>query len=704
MQERLQQLETALIKADQSGNSDDAMILAGEIRKLRSSMAIDTDTGVNGEIRAGMGLAETNKDKISYLKQHYPDAYMKGDNAIVVTEDGKHIQANPNGLDWGDVAENGRIGAQLLGGAFGGVMGAPLAPATGGASVIASGALGAEIANQAYDKGMSWLYNVPDTRGVLEQTGDAAKNVALDMAIGKTADVALPLIGKSMSALGDGMQSAYHNTIVKPVQSVARSFNGSRPGILNEGSALEGRLGVEFMPGQKSGNKFDLIKENWLRGQAGSADVMTDIDMNNVGALQRYTQGVIDDMGGSKPTYQLGNSIETTFKDLGTDLKATRSNDWNTNIDQVKNIVGDSKFITYNNTVSEIDDLISQFSGVGTSEAKQIIKELEQVKSGMVKKEISSTGEEIASLVPQNIDAWHGKYSHFSSASAGQGNIFKDLDKGRSKMVATRLKIALDKDLEKSSQSVSGDAYDAFDTARKTYREQSQSLDALSKSPVGRLAGNDVTDIVFGNGQFSDKSGHAIYKKLISLDPGEMQKTVSMIRSIQDGEKLLSEIKASYLQEALDNGKNVTPSAGLTNFSTNKLVRGLEKMDRDQMTSLGFTSKEMQMIDDIKKVSIRLGDRTGFNFSGTNVSQEFGEFVTPETSAGMLTKLASGIARQLSAQKMALDMLPTADREAARRLMRITKQKPVKPASVESNAVKGALTGVSSDIMGVLAQ
>lgn len=682
-------------KAMASGNIELANEIAEYGENIRQSLItdIDTATGVSGEIRAGMGLADTEEDRLTYLKQHYQDAYMKDGDAIVVNEKGQHVQANPNGLDLGDLAENGRIVAQFLGGGIGGMLGAPLAPATGGGSVVAGGALGAEIADQAYDQVMSNIYGVGDTRTVGQQVIDAASDVAIDAAVGKLGDIAINAAPKAIGALSDLSGAAYHKGFVQPVQNVARAFNGSRPNIANEGALLEGRVGVNFMPGQRTGNKFDLIKENWLRGQAGSADVIDDIDHKNIGILERYTDDLARSLGSSKPTYEVGNSVESVFKGIGDGLESARRTDWLKNMEGVKSVTGDAKFISYNHSLREIDSMIDEFGGIGTAESKKIVKELEGVKESLLK--------------PQDISSWHGKYSHFSAASAGKGNIFKDLDKGRSRAVSARLKGALDADLEASAKTLPDDVYDAFDTARRQYREQSQSLEAMAKSAIGRLAGNDTNDVVFGNGVLSDKSGHAIYKKLIGLDPGEMKRTVKILNGSQDGKRVLNEVKSTYIQEALESGRNVTPSAGMSEFSTNKLVRGLEKMDRDQMKAIGFTREEMQVVDDIKKVAVRLGDRTGFNFSGTNISQEFGEFVAPETSAGMLSKLASGVARQLSAQRMALDMLPKEERAAAKRIIKLSKGfKQLKPPkmSIGKSAAEGALTGSLTDFVGVLAE
>lgn len=217
--------------------------------QLRNDSAIpleqsmDRETGAPALIRASVGPGHRKtSDRLATLQKYFPDAKPYGDDNFVFTDPQTRRPTlyNPPGMDAGDVAEYGRVAAEMGGGAIGGVAGALTAAPTGMMSapvtVPAGVGLGAEAAGQIYDLGLEWLGNRVDTRGVGHRTADAGTGVAVN-AIGQKLGTELPYaLKRGVAGVRNRMAGASGPQLLRdyraaniPLNGSAASITGSRP-------------------------------------------------------------------------------------------------------------------------------------------------------------------------------------------------------------------------------------------------------------------------------------------------------------------------------------------------------------------------------------------------------------------------------------------------------------------------------------------
>jgi hypothetical protein len=149
-------------------------IIKAQSAKVFSSL-IDREAGAPAKVRMAVGNARTPEDKLSTLRNYYPDSFEHGEDGLVFIDPKTNTPTlyNPEGADWGDVPEYGRQIAQTIGAVPGAALGTPAGPlgATGGA------ALGAEAGGQMYDLLMQNVYDQADTRSGTGRVIDAATEV-----------------------------------------------------------------------------------------------------------------------------------------------------------------------------------------------------------------------------------------------------------------------------------------------------------------------------------------------------------------------------------------------------------------------------------------------------------------------------------------------------------------------------------------------
>ena len=140
---------------------------------------LDKVTGVPKGLRAALGATPKPQDKLGLVQSYYPDAIAYGSDNFVFTNPKTNRQTlvNPARMDFGDVAEYGRIPAEIAGGFAGSALGT-----TGGPpGMIAGGIAGAQVGGEAYDALMRGLYGSQDTRTAGEMFKDVGTNVAIDV-------------------------------------------------------------------------------------------------------------------------------------------------------------------------------------------------------------------------------------------------------------------------------------------------------------------------------------------------------------------------------------------------------------------------------------------------------------------------------------------------------------------------------------------
>lgn len=190
-----------------------------EVEAKRQQMALDEERkrlqGLNYSnlnqdgsalgLRAAVATAQTPEDKLATLRSRYPTATPYGNgNYAYIDENGAPRVHNPRGVDRGDFIEQGRIGAEIVGGIAGFVGGTAAAVPTAATGVGAPAAAtlpylgagtGATLAGEIYDRGVRAFTGAEDTRSAGDQAKNMALNVGLNaLPVDKAIDAAKPVV------------------------------------------------------------------------------------------------------------------------------------------------------------------------------------------------------------------------------------------------------------------------------------------------------------------------------------------------------------------------------------------------------------------------------------------------------------------------------------------------------------------------------
>lgn len=175
--------------------------------------SIDNKTGASLKARLAVG-SSTDKDKLATLKNFYPDAVEQTNEKNELT--GNYVFTNPKtnkptlfnekGFSMGDVAQQGNLIAELVGGIGAGLLATPpavaSAPFTGGASLLGiptAIGLGASAGNEMTDLYLENFGGKVDTRDLPQRTIDAANTVGVNAIGQRGGDLLFKGIGKALS-------------------------------------------------------------------------------------------------------------------------------------------------------------------------------------------------------------------------------------------------------------------------------------------------------------------------------------------------------------------------------------------------------------------------------------------------------------------------------------------------------------------------
>lgn len=225
-----------IIKTPQA--NDDEFIQKDTLSGVQKER-IDSKSGAPSFVRAMVGSVYDQKDRLSTLQKHFPDAQPYGDDNFIFTnpETNRPTLYNPKGLDRGDIASISREAVVTTGSGIGAAVGAMTGLGTAGTTSIpaamAGAAQGAAVVGTAYDKLLNKLGMTVDTRSYMQKALDVAAEGALAAAGEGAGRVIAPLAKR---ALGGASKTA---------QDVMQSFKsfGIRPSL----PAATGGRGVAIL-------------------------------------------------------------------------------------------------------------------------------------------------------------------------------------------------------------------------------------------------------------------------------------------------------------------------------------------------------------------------------------------------------------------------------------------------------------------------
>jgi len=255
--------------------------------------SIDRKTGAPVGVRAAVGAAETDKDRLATIRQTYPDAqpYENGNFVYTDPRTGRptlYNEENPRVLGipiptMGDVISVGPEISEMLGGTAGGLIASPTGPVGTAAGV----GLGAAAGRETYGQLSHYLLGTQDTRSLPEHAADTAVTAGVNAVAPAAADT---LINAGKAVLG-------------PVKTdVVQAFN---------------RLGIKPMAGAITGNRSVQTAEQGLSNTLGGAAPIDEAVKDTVGQTDAAAQKIAQQFspGGVQTVEEVGGTVRQGAKD-----------------------------------------------------------------------------------------------------------------------------------------------------------------------------------------------------------------------------------------------------------------------------------------------------------------------------------------------------------------------------------------------------
>jgi hypothetical protein len=298
-----------------TGPSNIDLDIAIARERLRVSKAvpleksIDRKVGAPVGVRAAVGAAETDKDRLATLRQHFPDAqpYENGNFVYTDPKTGRptlYNEDNPRLLGFlpiptaGDVVSIMPEVAEVVGGTAGGIAAAPSGPVGAGVGV----GLGASAGREMYGQYAQRVFGTQDTRGLPEHTADAAVTAGVNALAGPAADLVVEGGKRLLGPVNQQVKGAFDRLNIKPmagaltgnrgVQTAEQGLSNTLGGAAPIGEAVERSVSET---GEAAGRLSEEFAQGAGRGTAGAGtqtveEVGGTIRAGAKGAADRFEQ------------------------------------------------------------------------------------------------------------------------------------------------------------------------------------------------------------------------------------------------------------------------------------------------------------------------------------------------------------------------------------------------------------------------------
>jgi hypothetical protein len=438
----------------------------------------------------------------------------------------------------------------------------------------------------------------------------AAALQALPSAIGGEGTLAQRAIGAVAAGVGSQAGQDIGGSAGAAVGGVAGALvGGGVSGVLGkpsekltEAAEQAQRSGIPLNVGEESGSKtvkqIGKIVDNVL--PAASYKEKVTQTAAGINSISKIANRISQDPDTAE---QLGTKLQSALKNTVNNIAQMRSQKATVEYGAVKQLAQNRPIIAYDNTVSELDKIISETKDVPSGESKRIFNQASDIRN-----QLSLNGK----ARTFGVDTAMKTRSAWSAASYGTGNIFTDVDPNLSRRFAARLSSAINKDFEAASTANTPIAQ-ALAKANKSYANFSRSIDQVKKSALGNLLGEDTVDAAFSGHTASSIAPEKMADKFMSMKPSE-SKTVTAILQ-QHSPQVLQDTKAYVLRDLLQKSAGDTTRGELP-MSFPKFLQQYKKI-QPKMREMGFSDKDLADIKDTVDTMGRASDRVGGNPSGT---------------------------------------------------------------------------------------
>lgn len=454
-----------------------------------------------------------------------------------------------------------------------------------------------------------------------DYAAEKAKQVGSGAAVGGITGGALNNAGALIERLWPG------NAIPQLLNTIGSKANKSE--IAQSGERLAQETGVMLTPGQVSGGKAANFAENAARQSIFSMEKALASDRVRVQQLSDYVDRVANGVSASdvSPT-MAGQQVQGAARNAIRQLEEWRGKTANEDFGRIRQMTRGQASIQPTNTNQLLQEIMQENAGIGTpggdalanfarkqlanvdpkavAAAKAMASDASNPETG----QLAAQAAKMTSPAQGNLDKLMQLRSYLSKVAGGQAKISGE---GQDRRYAAMLLKSIDDDIEAAGEQIGGDLGGALKLANQRYREASQQIDSIKASPLRQVLGDEIAGAL-QSGQFNTVAPETVMQRLASMKPTEIGIVRGMLET--DQPQAWSAFKRGFIEMALEKARTFPPSAGVNTpvLQPNVLAKALG--DAKQIEAI-FKPGEVSQIMNVVEAAKRLGDKTGYNFSGS---------------------------------------------------------------------------------------
>lgn len=373
------------------------------------------------------------------------------------------------------------------------------------------------------------------------------------------------------------------NIVAKNTQSKLDSEFSQR------GAEVSKKTGIDLSVGQQTGDEAILTVEGMAAKNPFAARKFQEFGGKQVSQALARLNKIVDDISPDKMNdIKLGQIVNKTFDDAVDASLNLRARQAAADFGEVTKASGNAKIIQTKNLSSKIDEIINEFDVPGGGDASAtLVNKLKGLKTQIEGKAL--TANETGRLLEV-----------YSKASAGKGQLFKDLDTAQQRLIAGRVKEALLSDLDAAASDISNifrgtdKAAALLKTARDNYRANSQAINKLEESVLGKYLGQD-------------KSPERVAEFVLKAKPTELQSTLGILNKTNP--ESVPQVRRYFVEKAIENAalppSRRNPSA--PNFSAAKFIDAMPEGQKfDVLFGSSGARNDLKMVGDaLERIAYR---------------------------------------------------------------------------------------------------
>lgn len=406
---------------------------------------------------------------------------------------------------------------------------------------------------------------------------------------------------------------------------------------LQESERLAQDTGVPFTPGQATGSKGLTAMENAARQSSKTADRVFAVDDKAATAFDNYVGRILDGVSkGSRSSESAGEELRKAMSSKISAVEATRKRIADQEYGDIRRLAGESPIIEPGNLRAALSDIAAEYGTIPTPGAEALKRFADKTVDGELG--------DVTALM--NLRQYLGK------VAGGQAKISGEpVDR----KIAAQMVKAIDDDLDGAVDKLPGDIGTKLRNANQNFRNFSSQIEYLRTSPLGKLLGEDVTNLMTG-GNFNTIPPEKLIERLKTMKPSEVRLTRDIMSDASP--EAWQVAKRQLIEGALETAREAAPSAGANTLTlqATSFMRALggHRKDGEIWGRSLFEPKEWKQLQDAFAVARRLGDRTGYNHSGTAQQIEnLAEMNAPQTAMGWIQRLATAGASKVFRTRLA---------------------------------------------------